>query len=329
MFGNVLKKLRRRLKRLAGREQLETELLFLRAMMENTADSIYFKDRECRLLWVNRKLARDLDCSDPTMVVGKTDIELFGEEFGAITRRDDLHVMETGTPLIGIIESRRTPDGGLNWTSTTKLPLRDAEGHIHGLMGITREINELKRLEQDYHYRATHDPLTGLPNRFLMFDRMQQYLARSSRTQEGLAVIFIDLDNFKNINDRWGHAGGDRLLEAVGARLTAAIRESDTAARLGGDEFLIVMEGTHRTEALPAASKLLEAIAQPVILSGESVSTSASFGVSLYPEHGCSPEELVSAADQALYTSKRQGKNQITIYADPSQNAINPTRRVV
>jgi len=318
MSGNWLKRLLRRFKQTGEWVQPKDELLFLRSLMENTADSIYFKDRDCRLVWVNRKLARDLNCSDPMLIVGKDDLELFGEEFGAVTRRDDLQVMETGTPLIGVIESRRMPDGSVNWTSTTKLPLRDDSGQIVGLMGITREINELKRVEQDYQYRATHDPLTGLPNRFLVFDRLQQYLARSSRQQQGLAVVYIDLDDFKQFNDRGGHAYGDRVLKVVGTRLMAAVRESDTAARLGGDEFLIVLEGTQLTEAMPAARKLLEAIARPFILFGETNSTTASLGVSLYPEHGSNPQELVEAADRALYESKRHGKNRITIYSPPS-----------
>ena len=151
------------------------------ALMETTADSIYFKDRECRLLRVSRKMAKDLGFSDPAELVGKTDVDLFGEEFGQGTRLDDLRIMETNRPIIGMIESRQLENGQTNWTLTSKLPLHDESGAVIGLVGITREINEIRQTEVALQHLATHDTLTDLPNRFLMVDRLEQLLARAKR----------------------------------------------------------------------------------------------------------------------------------------------------
>ena len=198
------------------------ESLLLNALMDNVADSIYFKDRRCRLQWASLKMAKDLGYDDPSEIVGKTDKELFGEEFGKKTMVDDLGVMETGQPIIGLVESRTLPNGEINWTSTTKFPIHDKSGAVIGLLGITREINELKRTEQDLHYLATHDILTSLPNRYLLFDRMENTILRARRNDTLFAVLYVDLDGFKMINDRFGHDTGDRVLKQAAALLAAA-----------------------------------------------------------------------------------------------------------
>ncbi len=154
-------------------DHLSEEFQF-RALMENTEDSIYFKDRECRLMGVSLRMARNLGFTDPLELIGKTDIDLFGESFGRRTFLEDLRIMESNEPIIGLVESRRMADAGLNWTSTTKVPIHDASGAVVGLLGITREINDLKRAELDLQHVATHDQLTDLPNRYLLIDRLGQ-----------------------------------------------------------------------------------------------------------------------------------------------------------
>ena len=192
--------------------------LILKALMENMADSIYFKDRDCRLLWVNRKLVTSLGLDDSQEIIGKTDVELFGEEFGRKTMIDDIQVMKTGQPMVGVVEFRYLPDGGVNWTSTSKLPIRDENNEVIGLLGITREINELKHAELELQFLATHDALTTLPNRYLVLDRMEQTIRRCKRNNGKFAVLYIDLDGFKGINDRFGHDAGDQVLKQIAAR---------------------------------------------------------------------------------------------------------------
>ena len=272
------------------------------ALMDNMADSIYFKDRQCRLMRVSRRMAFSLGFSDPSQLIGKTDIELFGEEFGRKTRIDDLRVMESGLPIIGLVEENQRKDGKSNWTSTTKLPLRNSAGEIIGLLGITREINELKEKEIDLQYIATHDLLTSLPNRYLFFDRLDQAIHRSKRDQSSFAILYLDLDHFKKINDQNGHDAGDEFLKQVATYLKNIIRDSDTVARLGGDEFAILMETIRgEREICVVAERIIASFEHSYMLG-----VTASIGISIYPRHGEDRSLLLKCADSAMYQAKKQ-----------------------
>jgi len=287
-----------------------SDLFLFHALMEDTADSIYFKDRECRLLRVSRKMAQDLGFSDPAELIGKTDIDLFGEAFGRGTRLDDIGIMETGRPVIGVIESRQLGNGRTNWTLTTKLPLLDESGTVIGLVGITREINEMRETEVALQHLATHDTLTDLPNRFLMVDRLGQLLARAKRSGMAFAVLYLDIDRFKDVNDSHGHEFGDLLLRAVAQRLTKSVRQSDTVARIGGDEFVVVLETVHETREADAVGRNIQrALAKSFTLDRKRLKITASIGISFYPENGKDPDTLLRAADYAMYLAKRQGGN--------------------
>ncbi len=282
----------------------------LSALMQNTEDSIYFKDRGCRLLRVSRRMALNLGFNDPSELVGKTDIDLFGESFGQRTFMEDLRIMESNEPLIGLVESRRMEGGDLNWTLTTKVPLHDAAGDVVGLMGITREINELKRTELDLQHLATHDTLTGLPNRYLLIDRLSQTLAHARRSRSIFAVCFIDVDDFKSINDAHGHEFGDLVLRSLAATLVQTIRASDTVARIGGDEFVVILETLGgRQDAKQVADKILRSVARPFTLEGHEVKMTVSIGISFHPDNAGDAEVLLRASDYAMYLAKGQGKN--------------------
>ncbi len=272
------------------------------ALMDNMADSIYFKDRHCRLVRVSRRMALSLGFSDPSQLIGKTDIELFGEEFGKKTRIDDLQVMESGLPIIGLVEENRNENGETNWTSTTKFPLRNSAGKIIGMLGISREINDLKKRERDLQYIATHDLLTSLPNRYLFFDRLEQTVQRAKRYQTSFAILYLDLDHFKRINDQNGHDAGDEFLKQVSAHLKDIVRDSDTVARLGGDEFAILMEIIRDEEEV-------RAVAERIITSFghlSAIGSTVSIGISIYPRHGENGALLLKCADHAMYQAKKQ-----------------------
>ena len=278
------------------------------ALMETTADSIYFKDRDCRLLRVSRKMAKDLGFADPADLVGKTDIDLFGEAFGEGTRLDDIRIMDMDRPIIGMIESRQMEDGRVNWTLTTKLPLHDDAGAVIGLVGITREINEIRQTEVALQHLATHDTLTDLPNRFLMVDRLGQLLARARRSGTAFAILFMDIDRFKEFNDTLGHEVGDLLLRAVGQRLTKSVRQSDTVARIGGDEFVIMLETVHGSRGADAvANTVRRALARSFSIQKHTLNVSVSIGISFYPDNGEDADTLLRAADYAMYLAKRDG----------------------
>ena len=280
--------------------------------MENTADSIYFKDRKCRLQRVSRKMALDLGFTNREEIYGKTDVELFGREFGKRTMLDDVRIMETGNPIIGLIESRRLKDGQVNWTTTSKLPIYDNDGGLIGLMGITREINELKENEINLQYLATHDPLTDLPNRYLMNDRLDQILSRSKRSQSIFAIVYMDLNGFKTVNDSYGHEVGDLLLQEVAKRLKNCVRPTDTVARLGGDEFLIIFAGLTRGEdVIVVANKVHDCFVNSFPIENHQVKVNAGMGISLYPDHGEDQETLIKAADYAMYLSKKRGRSYV------------------
>jgi len=156
---------------------------------------------------------------------------------------------------------------------------------------------------------ALTDPLTGLPNRRLLVDRVSMSLVRARRDHSVMAVLYLDLDGFKEINDRLGHGAGDALLKMVASRLSAAVREEDTVARLGGDEFVIVLNLSGGAAAGPVAAKIIKAVSRAYDLEGQAVSITISAGVALYPVHGEDAETLMKSADLALYEAKRSGKN--------------------
>lgn len=272
--------------------------------MENTADSIYIKDRECRLRLVSKKMALDLGFSDPAEIYGKTDIELFGEEFGSRTLIDDLRVMEIGQPVIGQIESYTNKRGETNWTSTTKLPLKNDEGEIIGLLGITREINELKHSEIKMKWLATHDPLTTLENRSLLTNHINFAIEHAHEKGLVFALLFIDLNGFKKVNDVFGHGHGDQMLRTIAKVMTDSIRGTDTVARIGGDEFVILLEGLkHSSDAVIVAQKIAHLIEETVDPVTHMVT--AAIGISIFPTDGEDCDTLLERADEAMYGAKK------------------------
>ena len=194
---------------------------------------------------------------------------------------------------------------------------RDADRDV--LTFVSRQIAvalERKRAEEQIRRLAYHDALTGLPNRLLFEDRLDVALAQARRAEQRVAVLFLDLDHFKLINDSLGHRGGDRVLRVLGERLAATVREGDTVARLGGDEFALVLSGLERTDDVGSiAQRLLDSVRLPVEVDGRELWATASLGASLYPEDGEDGEALVKHADSAMYRAKEQGRDSLQLYS--------------
>jgi diguanylate cyclase (GGDEF)-like protein len=259
-------------------------------------------------------MATNLGFAEPDDLVGKSDVDLFGAEFGRRTYIEDLRVMESNEPVSGIVESRQLADGGVNWTLTSKLPLHDETGRVVGMLGVTREINELKQAELNLHYLATHDSLTTLPNRYLMMDRLGQVIARARRDHKRFGVLFLDIDDFKSINDTAGHDAGDDVLRSVADRIRSCVRASDTVSRLGGDEFILVVEDADGVGAVSVAEKVRAAMAVPIIRQRKRLVVTGSVGISLYPDHAGDAQGLLTAADYAMYLAKKHGKDRSELY---------------
>lgn len=183
-------------------------------------------------------------------------------------------------------------------------------------IAVAHDITERKEMEAQLLYAAGHDDLTDLPNRTLLLDRLQASLTLAEREQAGLSVLFIDIDGFKDINDGYGHAVGDLLLQQIAKRLGACVRKSDTVGRLGGDEFLIILNKVSNTEsATLVAEKIRAMLAEAFVIEGSSLLVSASIGVARYPENGKEPLDLVQSADHAMYQAKNYGGDKVVLTA--------------
>ncbi len=195
-------------------------------------------------------------------------------------------------------------------------------GLIATIYGV-RRLSDIKTLNKEIVANAYYDPLTELPNRVLAIDRLKQLLAGAKRQNETIAVLFLDFDNFKAINDNYGHANGDLLIKKVGERLARKIRREETIARLGGDEFVILLQSGDSTKAvLPTIDRILYSQKEPYILANTEVFVNFSIGIALYPKDAQSPEDLLKAADMAMYQSKKLGKSQFQFYSEEIGNKL-------
>jgi two-component system cell cycle response regulator len=196
------------------------------------------------------------------------------------------------------------------------LDLMEAKTRIHNMLEVRLLYKQLEHYSRALESLALHDALTGLPNRRLLMDRLSLAIAHARRNKSTMAVMYLDLDGFKQINDTLGHDAGDTLLSMVAARLVAAVRQEDTVARLSGDEFVIALwKLSHADGVAKLASKVIQAVSQPYSIQGRGVSMTTSVGVSIYPMHGEEVETLMKSADLALYEAKRAGKNDYRIAA--------------
>ena len=187
-------------------------------------------------------------------------------------------------------------------------PIRDRAGRVVGAVIVFRDVGAARETSRQMAHLAQHDPLTGLPNRLLLSDRLTEAIALAQRHRKPLGVLFVDVDGFKAHNDTHGHAMGDLVLRATADRLKAALRQSDTVCRSGGDEFVVLLSELERAEdARLVARKLLRAAAEPNRLASTETSLTVSIGISLYPSHGVTAEALIANADAAMYVAKRAG----------------------
>ena len=206
------------------------------------------------------------------------------------------------------------------------IDLMEAKTRIHNMLEVRLLYKQLEHYSHELESLALHDPLTGLPNRRLLMDRLSLAIAHARRNKSTMAVMYLDLDGFKQINDTLGNDAGDTLLKMVATRLVAAVRQEDTVARLGGDEFVIVLwELSHADGVAKLASKVMQAVSQPYRIQDHGVDMTVSIGVGIYPTHGEEVEVLMKSADLALYEAKRAGKNNYRLAARADLLAVAPS----
>jgi diguanylate cyclase (GGDEF)-like protein/PAS domain S-box-containing protein len=204
----------------------------------------------------------------------------------------------------------RKPDGSHFWGSVIVCSVLEPGGEVIYFDGTIQDVTEQKKAAETLHYLATHDALTSIPNRAFFEERISQATAIAAQRHTGLAILFLDLDNFKAVNDTFGHLKGDSLLQLVAQRISSCVRVSDTVARFGGDEFAVFLDCLHRDVNIrPIIDKIMNALSQPFVLDDKEVYMTASIGVSVYPDDGTDLDTLIQNADHAMYRSKLKGKN--------------------
>lgn len=276
--------------------------------LESAANAIFIADKEGRIVWANRAFS---GLTGYTLdEVSRANTSLVKSGLQDQTFYADLwSVILGGHAWRGTMTNRRK-DGSLYTVDQTITPLCSADGAVTHFIAIQNDVTLQRESSERERYLAYHDPLTGLPNRRYFLDLQRRALLLAKRANTLVALLFIDLDRFKPVNDALGHQAGDRLLCAVSERLTASVRKSDTVARVGGDEFTILLPDlANREDAIMLATKVVAAISRPFMIDGRQIDIAASVGVAFYPFDGDNPEELMRKADQAMYAAKSHGGN--------------------
>lgn len=242
--------------------------------------------------------------------------EAVGQSVGILHVTDDsdrtlevLKAVENDGKWTGEIEMAQK-DGSIGWIESVVVPLLDDHGNRCGALGINRDISRRVRNEAELIRLATTDGLTGLPNRGLLLDRLESALRRAERQGQCFALLFIDLDDFKEINDQSGHVSGDKALKEVAQDLATVVRDSDTVARIGGDEFAVLLDDCSGiSKAREVSGKILKAIKRSVEIDGKKYRITASIGIAVYPDDGEDTTTLLSHADASMYRAKAMGGN--------------------
>jgi diguanylate cyclase (GGDEF)-like protein/PAS domain S-box-containing protein len=300
--------------RYEAQRRAEAELRLYGTVFTHAAEGMTITDSESRIIAVNPAFCAITGYSAEE-VLGRTPAVLNSGRQSEDFYRDMWQTLKELGQWQGEIWNRRK-DGGIFPELLSIKAVPDESGESGNYIGVFIDISERKQSEARIHHLAHHDALTGLPNRLLLGDRIEQGLLKSKRAHRHMAIIFIDLDRFKNINDTLGHAVGDDLLIQAAQRGLHVLRDTDTLCRQGGDEFVVVLpELESRQDAAHVCQKMLAAFCQPYLLAGHELTVSGSAGIALYPEDGETTSELLRKADAAMYRAKEEGRNTFCFFS--------------
>lgn len=311
MPANALKN-RTKAQLIAELEDLRASEEKYRVLLDESSDPIFAFYADGRYRYVNREFANGLGKGQDE-IIGKTIWDVFPKEeadkrFAAVS-----WVFENGKSKALEVRVPR-PDGDRFYLTTVK-PILDNQRRVITVICISKEITERKAMEEQLERMAQYDALTDLPNRALFSDRLRHAIAQAKRDKTRLALMFVDLDKFKPINDTFGHHVGDLLLKAAARRMQDCIREADTVGRMGGDEFVVLLPTIEEVQdALVVAEKIRRALNQTFDLPGyQGLKISSSTGVAIYPDHGHDEIQLAKNADDAMYRAKELGRNMVQL----------------
>ena len=301
--------------RQATLEALEHAELRYRHIFEHASEGIFQTSRDGHYLAANPALARIYGYDTPAALMADlSDIDR--RLYVKAGRREVFHrLMKAQGQVLNFESEVHRRDGTRIWISENAHVVRGPQGEFLCYEGTVQDISERRHYQEQLERQANHDLLTGLPNRVLLNDRIAQGIARATRMGYYLALVFIDLDNFKFINDSLGHAAGDELLKEVAARLTGCLRSGDTVARLGGDEFVLVINDHYRSSSvISLLERMLQDIGRPIVLNGREFQVGASLGVAMFPSDGDDAQQLLKHADVAMYAAKDRGRNNFQFF---------------
>src|SRR3569833_1993154 len=297
-------------------EALQRERELLRTIIDSIPAKIYAKDTQSRFIACNVLVASEMGTTT-AQAIGKSDFDFFPRAMAVGFFADDQAIIRSGVPLLGreeLVLDKVT--GSMRQISTTKVPFRDREGNIIGIIGIGQDNTERTEAEARIRHIASHDALTDLANRGRFSELIAAGIAHARGSGARFAILFVDLDHFKLINDTLGHEAGDSLLKSTARRLTDHVRPMDTVARLGGDEFVVLCrEPCDRAIIDSIARTLLQELSRPVTLLGQERRVGASIGISMYPDYVESERALLKNADAAMYTAKQDGRNNYRFFS--------------
>lgn len=311
----------------ALREQAEGALKksesYVRTLIDSSPDLIWLKNERHVYLACNKKFERYIGATE-NEITGKTDADFLDAPLADLLRQRDDESIQRGASSIDEEEIVYADDGHKEILETIRTPIYDKNSKkLIGVLGVARDITARKSYEQQIYQRAYYDELTGLPNRFYILDCLSKLIAESKRNGKRVALLFIDLDDFKKVNDTLGHEAGDHLLVQATQRLKGCLRGSDTVGRLGGDEFIVLLNGLMRPcDATLVAENLLRQFQAPFVTHGHELVLTASIGLSTYPDNGLTASELLRNSDTAMYHAKEQGRNTYSCYADTMNQSV-------
>ncbi|MBP1934679.1 diguanylate cyclase domain-containing protein [Ammoniphilus resinae] len=299
-------------------ESVTTEMTKRKEQLQNIFDNldvaIWSLDVQEQSLQVSTELERIYGVSREEIVMNPDSIwsKMIHPEDRFLAENLDQQLF-SGQPGNAVYRILRR-DGEVKWVQDRGVPIVDASGKVIRIDGVVIDITEMKLANDQIKKMAFYDPLTGLPNRRFFEKKLSDTLAQAKSREEQLVILFMDLDGFKNVNDTLGHEAGDRLLQEVGARSKKCMGPADLIARLAGDEFTILLPNASVERAIDVSQRLIDEIQKPFLFADNQARVTPSIGISLFPEHGESPENLVKRADEAMYRAKAMGKNNVQVY---------------